>query len=115
MDGEAEESFQTPNRTVDGLKMQTIPKTIENYGTAVEGLTLTVVRTGELKEGDMIISLSAQQVGYQKPTEVLAVEEVVKKKKADQHTFYDVAIREGKDGITSHRVSDACIFGRIKE
>lgn len=78
---------------------------VANYANAIVGKTITIVRTPELKVGDVVIILNTVNVGYEKPLKINKFTRVT-------DDFFDIEFA-GCGTRELSRFARTCIFGMV--
>lgn len=78
---------------------------VANYGNGIVDKTFTIIRTPDLKPGDLVIRLNVMNVGYEIPLKIKKVTRITSE-------FYDVEF-EGRGHKELPRFAFTCLFGRL--
>ncbi len=76
------------------------------YGGQIVGRTFTVVRTSQLKTGDVVIRLNSLNIGYEWPLTVSKITKFTAE-------IYDVEF-VGQNHKEAPRFAHNCLFGKLK-
>lgn len=77
----------------------------KGYAKSIVGKTFTIVQTPDLKNGDVVIMLNVENVGYEVPLKIREITKIT-------NEFYDVEF-EGRGHKALPRMAHTCIFGRL--